>query len=126
MPKVGIEPTLPEGNRILSPARLPVPPLRPKPDRSAGGLAGQGRFRSGAFPADFYFNFSVFLLCMVILGGMGSVWGVIAGGLILSYLDREGLATIGSKVQDAHPPVRADDGYGERARGDALPAASAA
>src|SRR4051794_33891227 len=28
VPKVGIEPTLPEGNRILSPARLPVPPLR--------------------------------------------------------------------------------------------------
>ena len=25
---MGIEPTLPEGNRILSPARLPVPPLR--------------------------------------------------------------------------------------------------
>jgi len=41
----------------------------------------------GAFPADFYFNFSVFLLCMVILGGMGSVWGVIVGGLVLSYLD---------------------------------------
>ena len=30
MPKVGIEPTLPGGNRILSPARLPVPPLRPQ------------------------------------------------------------------------------------------------
>jgi hypothetical protein len=29
MPKVGIEPTRPEGHRILSPARLPVPPLRP-------------------------------------------------------------------------------------------------
>src|SRR5919197_463673 len=28
MPKVGIEPTRPEGHRILSPARLPVPPLR--------------------------------------------------------------------------------------------------
>src|SRR3954453_14095315 len=28
VPKVGIEPTLPGGNRILSPARLPVPPLR--------------------------------------------------------------------------------------------------
>ena len=37
---------------------------------------------------------------MVILGGMGSIWGVIAGGLILGYLDREGLATIGSKIQD--------------------------
>src|SRR5438128_1624104 len=29
MPKVGLEPTRPEGHRILSPARLPVPPLRP-------------------------------------------------------------------------------------------------
>mgnify|MGYP000518811911 CR=1 FL=1 len=68
-----------------------------------GGVAGAyyASFRSGAFPADFYFNFSVFLLCMVILGGMGSVWGVIVGALILGYLDREGLATIGSKIQDA-------------------------
>ncbi len=68
-----------------------------------GGVAGAyyASFKSGAFPADFYFNVSVFLLCMVILGGMGSVWGVIVGGLILSYLDREGLATIGSKIQDA-------------------------
>ena len=68
-----------------------------------GGVAGAyyASFRGGAFPADFYFQFSVFLLCMVILGGMGSVWGVIAGAMILGYLDREGLATIGSKVQDA-------------------------
>ena len=68
-----------------------------------GGVAGAyyASFKSGAFPADFYFQFSVFLLCMVILGGMGSVWGVIVGGLILSYLDREGLATIGSKAQEA-------------------------
>jgi uncharacterized protein (DUF2384 family) len=28
MPKVGVEPTRPEGHRILSPARLPIPPLR--------------------------------------------------------------------------------------------------
>ena len=68
-----------------------------------GGVAGAyyASFRGGAFPADFYFQFSVFLLCMVILGGMGSVWGVIAGAMILGYLDREGLATIGSKIQDA-------------------------
>jgi branched-chain amino acid transport system permease protein len=68
-----------------------------------GGVAGAyyASFRSGAFPADFYFNFSVFLLCMVILGGMGSVAGVIVGGLILGYLNVEGLATIGSKIQDA-------------------------
>jgi branched-chain amino acid transport system permease protein len=68
-----------------------------------GGIAGAfySSFRSGAFPADFYFNISIFILCMVILGGIGSIWGVIAGGMILGYLNIEGLATIGSKVQDA-------------------------
>jgi branched-chain amino acid transport system permease protein len=38
---------------------------------------------------------------MVILGGIGSIWGVLAGGMILGYLNIEGLSTIGSKVQDA-------------------------
>jgi branched-chain amino acid transport system permease protein len=68
-----------------------------------GGVAGAyyASFRGGAFPSDFYFQFSVFLLCMVILGGIGSIWGVLLGGMILSYLDREGLSTIGSKIQDA-------------------------
>ena len=44
-----------------------------------GGVAGAflASFRAGAFPADFYFNFSIFLLCMVVLGGMGSIWGVL-------------------------------------------------
>jgi branched-chain amino acid transport system permease protein len=68
-----------------------------------GGVAGAfyASFKSGAFPADFYFNISVFLLCMVILGGMGSVPGVILGGMILGYLNVAGLATIGSKIQEA-------------------------
>ena len=67
-----------------------------------GGVAGAfyAIYKSGAFPADFYFQFSVFLLCMVILGGMGSVWGVIVGALILSWLDREGLAKIGDYIGD--------------------------
>ena len=55
-------------------------------------------YKGGAFPSDFYFNLSIFILCMVILGGMGSVWGAIAGGLFLSYLDQEGLAKIGTEV----------------------------
>ena len=65
-----------------------------------GGVAGAfyASFKSGAFPADFYFNISIFLLCMVILGGMGSVWGVILGGMILGWLNVEGLATIGTKA----------------------------
>ena len=65
-----------------------------------GGIAGAyyASFKSGAFPSDFYFNLSIFILCMVILGGMGSVWGAIVGGLFLSYLDQEGLAKIGTEV----------------------------
>ena len=68
-----------------------------------GGVAGAfyASFRAGAFPADFYFNFSIFLLCMVILGGIGSIWGVILGGMILGYLNVEGLSTIGAKAQEA-------------------------
>ena len=68
-----------------------------------GGVAGAAfaSYRGGAFPADFYFNISVFLLCMVILGGMGSIWGVFAGGMILGYLNIHGLAATGSKIQEA-------------------------
>jgi len=67
-----------------------------------GGVAGAfyASYRAGAFPADFFFNVSIFLLCMVILGGMGSIWGVFAGGMILGYLNIEGLSTIGSKIQE--------------------------
>jgi branched-chain amino acid transport system permease protein len=67
-----------------------------------GGIGGAyyATFKSGAFPSDFYFNFSVFLLCMVILGGIGSVWGVVVGGLLLAYLDQEGLAKLGSWVSE--------------------------
>ncbi len=67
-----------------------------------GGIAGAyyASFKSGAFPSDFFFNISIFLLCMVILGGMGSVWGVLVGGLLLSWLDQEGLAKIGNWVSE--------------------------
>ena len=61
-----------------------------------GGIAGAwfATFKTGVFPDDFFFNISVFILCMVILGGMGNVWGAIAGAVFLAYLDREGLANI--------------------------------
>ena len=63
-----------------------------------GGIAGAyyGVFRSATFPGDFYFNISVFILCMVILGGMGNVWGVVVGSAFLAYLNQEGLANTGA------------------------------
>jgi branched-chain amino acid transport system permease protein len=68
-----------------------------------GGIAGAyyASFKSGAFPSDFYFNISIFLLCMVILGGMGSIWGVIIAGVILGWLNIEGLAVIGNNLNNA-------------------------
>src|SRR3954447_2481099 len=67
-----------------------------------GGVAGAyyASFKSATFPGDFFFNISVFILCMVILGGMGNVWGVIVGAGFLAYLDREGLANTGAWIND--------------------------
>ena len=65
-----------------------------------GGIAGAyyASFKSGTFPDDFFFNISVFILCMVILGGMGNIWGVIVGGGFLAYLNQEGLGNIGAEI----------------------------
>jgi branched-chain amino acid transport system permease protein len=65
-----------------------------------GGIAGAyyAAFKSATFPGDFFFNISVFILCMVILGGMGNIWGVIVGGAFLAYLNQEGLANTGAWI----------------------------
>jgi branched-chain amino acid transport system permease protein len=67
-----------------------------------GGIAGAyyASFKGAVFPDDFFFNISVFILCMVILGGMGNIWGVIVGGGFLSYLNQEGLGNIGAEIND--------------------------
>ena len=61
-----------------------------------GGVAGAffASFKQGVFPDDFGFQISIFILCMVILGGMGNVWGVITGAALLTYLNQEGLANV--------------------------------
>jgi branched-chain amino acid transport system permease protein len=65
-----------------------------------GGVAGAyfASFKSSTFPNDFNFNISAFILSMVILGGMGNVWGVIFGAAFLAYLNQEGLANIGHEL----------------------------
>ena len=56
-----------------------------------GGIGGAwfATYIAAVFPDQFFFNISVFILCMVILGGMGNVWGVIAGAFFLD-LSRPG------------------------------------
>ena len=91
-------------------AAMGVPLMRTKTAAYAlgaffGGVAGAfyASFKGGAFPSEFFFNISVFLLCMVILGGMGSVWGVVVAGAILTYLNQEGLSNIGSWLNNETP-----------------------
>ena len=62
-----------------------------------GGVAGAyfASFKQSTFPSDFSFNISAFILSMVILGGMGNVWGVVFGACFLAFLNQQGLADIG-------------------------------
>jgi branched-chain amino acid transport system permease protein len=70
-----------------------------------GGLAGSiyGSFINGIFPTSFSFQISVIVLVMVIVGGMGNIWGVIVGASLISWLNFTGLGKIGSLVNSAVP-----------------------
>jgi branched-chain amino acid transport system permease protein len=67
-----------------------------------GGFAGAflGAYRNTVNVDQFEFGFSVFILAMIIVGGMGNVAGVILGAVALSMLDRFILPQLNS-VPDA-------------------------
>jgi branched-chain amino acid transport system permease protein len=67
-----------------------------------GGVAGAyfAEYTTGANPDSFSFNFSVFVLVMVILGGIGNVWGVMVGAALLAYLNQAGLADTGAWINE--------------------------
>jgi branched-chain amino acid transport system permease protein len=86
-------------------AAMGVPLMRTKTFAYAigaffGGVAGAyfAEYTTGANPDSFSFNFSVLVLVMVILGGMGNVWGVMFGAAFLAYLDQQGLADTGAWI----------------------------
>jgi branched-chain amino acid transport system permease protein len=58
-----------------------------------GGFAGAflGTYTNTVNVDQFDFGFSVFILSMVIIGGMGNIWGVILGAIALSMMNRYGL-----------------------------------
>jgi branched-chain amino acid transport system permease protein len=72
-----------------------IPLVRTKLLAYAIGAAFGGM--SGAFLAtyvpdvssdQFRFTFSIFILSMIIVGGLGSIWGVILGAMLLSYINQ--------------------------------------
>ena len=55
-----------------------------------GGMAGVflATFVPDVSSDQFHFTFSIFILSMVIVGGLGSIWGVLLGALLLSYINQ--------------------------------------
>jgi branched-chain amino acid transport system permease protein len=54
-----------------------------------GGMAGTflGSFYNTVNADQFEFSFSIFVLAMIILGGLGSIWGVVVGAIALSFIN---------------------------------------
>ena len=54
-----------------------------------GGVSGAflASYLSTVNPNQFTFSFSIFILAMVVLGGLGSIWGVVVGAIILSGIN---------------------------------------
>jgi branched-chain amino acid transport system permease protein len=54
-----------------------------------GGISGcfLGPFYTSINANQFQFGFSIFVLAMVILGGLGSIWGVVLGAVALSFVN---------------------------------------
>ena len=71
-----------------------------------GGAAGAflGSYNNAINSNQFQFSFSILVLSMIILGGLGSIWGVVLGGVALTLIDR--------KVPDWIDPLNLPDKVG--------------
>jgi branched-chain amino acid transport system permease protein len=54
-----------------------------------GGMSGAflGAYATTVNSDQFQFSFSIFVLAMIIVGGLGSIWGAVLGALLLSYIN---------------------------------------
>jgi branched-chain amino acid transport system permease protein len=68
-----------------------------------GGLGGVAfaTHINGVIADRFNFSISASILAMVVLGGMGNVWGVILGALVLSWINSTGLVQFGSSFNSS-------------------------
>lgn len=92
----------------LAASMMGVPLMRTKLSAYAvgafsGGLGGVAfaTHVNGVFADRFNFAISIILLAMVVLGGMGNVWGVILGALIIAWVNSAGLPAFGDLVNNA-------------------------
>ena len=74
---------------------------------STAGLAGvfYASKLSTVSPGDFGFTVSFTALAMVVLGGMGNIWGVSVGAFVIYEIQTQGLKQLGGFAQSLHAPV---------------------
>ena len=67
-----------------------------------GGVSGAflGSFNNTVNADQFQFFFSILILGMVILGGLGSIWGTVLGGIALTFINFELLPRLNSVPSD--------------------------
>lgn len=77
---------------------------------TVGGIGGvmNAAFTTSITPKDFSFNISITILIMVVLGGLGSVPGVILGAILLRFFDAYLLGQINEAVHNN--PLVSNDG----------------
>jgi ABC-type branched-subunit amino acid transport system permease subunit len=76
---------------------------------STSGLAGAffAAKLSTVSPDEFGFTVSFTALAMVVLGGMGNIWGVAVGAFVIYEIQSQGLKQLGNFVQTLHLPSMA-------------------
>ena len=91
----------------LAASMMGVPLMRTKLSAYAvgafsGGVGGvaYATHVGGVFADRFNFSISIILLAMVVLGGMGNVWGVMVGALLLAWINSTGLPAFGDLVNN--------------------------
>jgi branched-chain amino acid transport system permease protein len=82
-----------------------------------GGIAGAflGVYYTAVNAIQFQFGLSIFILAMVILGGLGSIWGVAIGAVVLSFVNTWFIPDVldSEKVQNVMSDVGLPFTFGE-------------
>lgn len=81
---------------------------------SASGFVGAfvGAYQTAIFPESFQFSVSISILIMIILGGMGSLRGVVVGAFIIQYVNQSLLPFLGELIDEPIRSVGAEIGIG--------------
>jgi len=91
----------------LAASMMGVPLWRTKFSSYAIGAVGGGIggvafaiLVGGVYADRFNFVISIIILAMVVLGGMGNVWGVVVGAAVLSWINSIGLVQVGELINN--------------------------